>query len=255
MSDNSVWKWVGRVLTAGEQRDGSRTGGSRCEAGHLMDPNWTVCPYCEAAKRAGQKTDFGPRFEASDRRSHVTRSPTMTPGATPSDFEGGHTRAETSADLQTGNPGQRPSNRKLTGALVTFTWRPQQGELFLIREGRNVIGSGTVESEGTRPCDVQITTDSMLSNEHAVILCRAGRYELFDRQSTNGTFMNDQFVESQGVAIPDRAKIKTGNTIWTFLRIDAGAAETASASSDQTRAPEPMPPRRSTPRSGESTVQ
>jgi len=115
--------------------------------------------------------------------------------------------------------------RKITGVLVTFTW-DRQGDLFVLYEGRNVIGKGYVQSEGGRPCDVLLHTDSTMSDEHAVILCRAGRYELFDRQSTNGTFVDERFVESQGVELKDGARIKTGSTIWMIRKIESDASGT-----------------------------
>jgi pSer/pThr/pTyr-binding forkhead associated (FHA) protein len=151
----------------------------------------------------------------------MARNPTRPAGEEPPPPGRSATRIDTSGDSAPVGQQLWADTRKITGALVTFTWRPE-GQLFVIREGKNYIGSGSAESEGGRPCEVQITTDSMLSNEHAVILCRAGRYELFDCKSTNGTFLDDEFVGGQGAEIPDRSKIKTGATVWTFLRIEAG---------------------------------
>jgi hypothetical protein len=229
MAENPRWIVLGKFwsqITKHTRPGGPEGTGRRCEAGHLMDPNWETCPYCEAEKRAREKTLHGAApvsgIEPIQRSSTMTRNPTMTPGM-PQNHGRSGTRVDTSPDVVSSEARDTADLRKLTGVLVTFSWKPQ-GELFPLREGRNVIGSGTVESEGGRPCDVRITTDPMLSNEHAVILCRNGRYEVFDRQSTNGSFLNDKFVEGRGAAIQgDRAKIKTGSTVWTFLRIEGGA--------------------------------
>jgi pSer/pThr/pTyr-binding forkhead associated (FHA) protein len=141
----------------------------------------------------------------------------------------------------TGAPSaRRSSNRRITGVLVTFTWE-RQGDLFVLHEGRNVIGKGTVESEGGRPCDVLLSVDPTMSNEHAVILCRAGRYELFDNRSTNGTYADDAFVESAGVMLKDGAHIKTGDTVWLFRKIES---EDAPAHSGHARQEQPESPER-----------
>jgi pSer/pThr/pTyr-binding forkhead associated (FHA) protein len=252
MSENSIWNSIGKLwkeVVGNTTPGGSTSSGHRCPAGHLMDPNWETCPYCEAEKRARDKTAYDPPDQTIERSSNMPRNPTMTPGDAVQSPGRGQTRVDTSADSSPVAENRRTDTRKITGVLVTFTWRPE-GELFVIREGKNFIGSGPAESEGGRPCDVQITTDSMLSNEHAVILCRAGRYELFDRQSTNGTFLDDQFVGGQGAEVPDRAKIKTGATVWSFLKIESGAAGVYDTVDDVVARPVP----RDRPRRGETDV-
>src|SRR5262249_46110925 len=62
------------------------------------------------------------------------------------------------------------SNRRIAGTLITYTWRAE-GQLFVIREGKNFIGRGDISSEAVpRPCDIQIPQDLRLSGEHALIL-------------------------------------------------------------------------------------
>ena len=227
MSENSIFNSIGKIwkeVVSNTTPGTSTTGGRRCPAGHLMDPNWETCPYCEAEERAREKTAYDPPNETTERSSNMSRRPTMTPGD-PSQTPGrGQTRIDTSNDAGPVAENQRGDTRKIVGVIVTFTWRPE-GQLFIVREGKNFIGSGPVESEGGRPCDMLITTDSMLSNEHAVIIFRAGRrYDLFDQKSTNGTFLDDEFVAGQGAEVPDRATIKTGATVWTFLKIESGAS-------------------------------
>lgn len=136
----------------------------------------------------------------------------------------GATKFDTSAGIapQTEKPDTLPqektSQRKLTGVLVTFKWRPK-GKLFPLYEGRNVIGSDSTES-----CDIYISseTDKMVSGEHAVILCRAGRDELHDMLSTNGTFLNEKYVERDGADLIDGALIRTGATVFEFRKFISG---------------------------------
>jgi pSer/pThr/pTyr-binding forkhead associated (FHA) protein len=139
----------------------------------------------------------------------VTRIDTGIPGE-----QRGATRIDTSSDTQRKKP--IVQERKITGVLVTFSWR-FQGELFVLYEGRNVIGSA--ESS-----DIQImTNDPMMSGDHAVILCRAGRDELHDLLSTNGTFRNEKYVERDGVDLADGDSIRTGSTVFEFRKITSGA--------------------------------
>jgi hypothetical protein len=160
----------------------------------------------------------------------------------------GATKVETSAGiapqrekpetrLQTGK--SDTSQRKLTGVLVTYKWRPQ-GELFKLYEGRNVIGSGSEET-----CDVYISsrTDDMISKEHAVILCRAGRDELHDMLSTNGTFLNETYVERDGADLRDGALIKTGATVFEFRKFTSGGDRTSET--DRLRGEDDIPRNRS----------
>ena len=233
MIDAMVRWWRGLKHGSGSGRPGRY-----CPAGHPMDPNWDTCPRCAAEQRAREKTVLEPPGAGTDAnpsaRTTMNRRSTFISDNEPE--PGQHTgqpggRAPGPADA----PPQfaRSHERKITGVLATFSWRPQ-GQLFALYEGRNVIGSGRVESEDGRECDVQITDDRMLSNEHAVILCRNGRYDLVDRHSTNGTYMNGRFVETEGVALADGAWIGTGATVWTFRNIDDGPPASTPAAPDAT---------------------
>jgi len=159
----------------------------------------------------------------------MSRNATVTPGSLP-DPDPAATRVDAGDEFAPSRARQASARRKITGVLVTFSWE-RQGDLYVLYEGRNVIGKGDVESEGGRPCDVLLQTDPTMSNEHAVILCRAGRYELFDRQSTNGTFADGQFVESTGIELKDGAKIKTGETVWLFRKIESDSTGAAAGPS------------------------
>ena len=224
MSNKSFRNILGQILGGGPPSASSSE--TVCEKGHPMDPSWTSCPRCEAESRANERSgDASSSYTSDDadsRRSNMSRQHTSI-GGEPSSADSSATRHDSSYDssIPTSAPNaRRPSNRRITGILVTFTWE-RQGDLFVLYEGRNVIGKGTVESEGGRPCDVLLSVDPTMSNEHAVILCRAGRYELFDNRSTNGTYADDEFVESAGVMLKDGAHIKTGDTVWLFRKIES----------------------------------
>jgi hypothetical protein len=241
MSGKSIWSSLSHILGGG-RNTGSNTGAAQyvCPNGHPMDPSWDTCPRCEAEKRAHDRSMRpAPKAASED----VERNPKMAhhtiiaPEGQPEPGRSG-TRVDTGGQEALSPSWQGAPRRKITGVLVSFTW-DRQGDLFVLYEGRNVIGKGYVESEGGRPCDVLLQADVTMSDEHAVILCRAGRYELFDRQSTNGTFVDDAFVESNGVVLKDGAKIRTGSTVWLMRKLES---DPHGAPAAQTRRDEPFEP-------------
>jgi hypothetical protein len=175
-----------------------------------MDPNWATCAYCDAESRANPKTATQ---ETTGRNTGgpdvVTRIDTRT-----SDASLDTTLVDIPFDplLGTRIPAQE---RMITGVLVTFS-RKSQGELFILHEGRNVIG-------WAESCDIQIKTDKRMSDEHAVILCQAGRNELYDLSSKDGTFINDEYARRDGVDVGDGAIIKIGDTAFEFRKITSSA--------------------------------
>lgn len=188
-----------------------------CPAGHALDPTWGgVCPYCESAARAKEKTQAASRFDmppptasASGRETRIADAPAPT------------SRRETKVDSDDDSSYKAPPDgRRITGVLATFSWKAS-GEVFLVREGKTTIGAGNIADEG-RPCDVQIRTDPEMSKEHALILCRQGRYELVDLNSSNGTFLEGQMIPSHAVELENDARIKVGATVFQFLRIEGG---------------------------------
>ncbi|MGH8538765.1 MAG: FHA domain-containing protein, partial [Gammaproteobacteria bacterium] len=190
--------------------------GRLCAAGlHPMEPEWDSCPYCENARRTKARTE--PHHGASPTASSEDRE-TRTGGGS----AGG--RRETKAmpsGLSSGTGGQAGAEdtRRILGVLVTYTWRPE-GQLFTVREGKNFIGAGDISSETShRRCEILIETDSMLSSEHALILCRHGRYDIIDQKSSNGTFLDGDLVPIAGTTLRNYAEIRTGSTAWTFVMI------------------------------------
>jgi hypothetical protein len=193
-----------------------------CEAGHTMDPNWDSCPYCDAEKRSKQQTQAGQPQASLRSASPDDRSTKIGPGASAG------VRRETKVMPSAPSPaagagGQRGEvdTRRIVGVLITYTWRPE-GQLFAIREGKNFLGAGKVGSEASEDlCDILIQNDPGLSSEHALILCRHGRYDIIDQKSSNGTFLNRELIPIQGTELPNYAEIQTGSTIWTFIKIMA----------------------------------
>lgn len=178
-----------------------RRSGRQCPNGHSMDPNWVKCPYCEADKRNQEQSP--PPKEVADGKEPTSIGKKKGPA------EG---RVTKFADAG--------SNRRIMGVLVTYTWRPE-GEMFAVREGKNYIGRGKISSDAShRDCDVKVDRDKSMSQEHALILYRQGIYEIVDKGTTNGTMVNGKMLmTNQSKELGNTAEIKTGDTLWSFIKI------------------------------------
>ena len=215
-----------------------------CPEGHKMDPNWEKCPYCEAEKRARHKTSPARVVAAAGGKTtkvgkqdppkvdRVTKRMAPGPGYGP----GGHVgEGET---------------RRIVGVLISYTWKPE-GDLYAVREGRNYIGRDKISSDPYhRYCDVMIPDDDRMSGTHALILCRHGNYEIIDQEASNGTFLNSEMLMANtSTKLTNYAEIKTGNTLWTFIKIEA--SRTTQPELPPKTGKKPPPPEEKT---GETTV-
>jgi FHA domain len=208
----------------------------RCAKGHPMDPNWQTCSYCDAEQKANQRSGGAPSPDSSERQRTVVGSPRPNPP------EAHRVTRAMAGPAQPGGHVGTGDTRRLTGMLVTFSWRPE-GEYFPVREGKNFIGSGDVSSEAVhRSCDIRIPQDNTMSSEHALILCRQGNYEILDQISSNGTFLAGQMLKAnQGADLPNYSEIKTGSTLWTFIMIKAPANEAVQPGTQPAPSPAPAP--------------
>lgn len=253
----------------------------QCPNGHPMAMDWVDCPYCAANERSGSKTrtSMPPSpplntAETSDAApSAPTRRQTVAFGASAADASappadaavnlsshaagkiGGH---KPTSVFDTGPAGanapQRghltPGGRRITGVIYTFSWS-NLGQLFEIRDGRNFVGSSTVALEGDRPCDVLVQEDGRMSSAHFMILCQGGRYMVKDHNSTNGTYVDGELIDSLGIELKDGAVIKAGDTLFAFQKVAPPDADRPATDDPRDEEPEEMPRRRS---SGEGGV-
>lgn len=196
-------------------------GGRKCANGHIMDPNWERCPYCEAESKSGQKMVMSEQSSTVVLGNSETNSNNAVGtlvGEQLSEPQGLETVVLPSADAsQAAVVGNVQDTRKIVGVLVTYSWVPS-GQLFPLREGKNHIGRSNNLPE--HRCDIQIADDKKMSGDHALILCRSGKNELIDRESSNGTFLDGKLISSKlSYELGNNAEIKTGSTIWTFVSI------------------------------------
>jgi hypothetical protein len=100
------------------------------------------------------------------------------------------------------------SSRRIVGLLLTYTWRPE-GQIFPVREGRNLIGRNP-------DCDIAIPEDPHLSDTNSHITYRKS-FMLGDMVSMSGTDLNGVPVEDNFVKLPNYAQIRAGSTHFTFI--------------------------------------
>ncbi len=177
-----------------------------CPAGrHPMDPGWEVCPYCAS--------------ESSKQQGDATRRSVEEPGIDPVSLSrergrpltGDEAPGEDLRDGRTvfGSEGTPP--RRVVGVLVTYTWQPQ-GEVFLVREGSNLLGSSS-------ECEIRVSADPRMSTRHACIVHRPGGFWIDDEKSMNGTLLDGEPVQEKR-RLPESAVIRTGETIWRFAALE-----------------------------------
>ena len=112
-------------------------------------------------------------------------------------------------------PLPRAAERKILAVLVTYSWKPE-GQVFPVREGRNLIGRG-------EECDIRVLDDPMLSQVNSHVTFRQS-FVLGDMVSMSGTDLNGEPVEEQFRALGNYAEIRTGSTHWLFVVIDPALA-------------------------------
>jgi hypothetical protein len=221
--------------------------------GRRLDRNWSECPYCKRereAKSAGE-VPASPPEEKTSMADKIPRNPTRVeppvsgretkyqPPFQQSERQGGALQPET--------PGVRlnaQDNRKIIGVLATYTWRAE-GELFPVREGRTHIGAGQIKDDNAhRQVEVFCPSDELLSEDHAMILVQQKKFWIRDLDSTNGTFVNgEQLRPDAAEELTNNAEIKTGKTVFTFLKIEPNSAVVTEARPEHPRqAKEPEAP-------------
>jgi hypothetical protein len=135
-----------------------------CSNGHQMEDSWEVCPYC-------QRTGYvGTQNAAAEAKTRLEGAPAAG-AAPPSPAAARKTVLLTE---------QRKA--PVVGWFVALDGE-QKGEDFRIRDGQNILGSGS-------DADIVIR-DGTVSARHASLRYKDQKFFLTDLDSTNGTFLND----------------------------------------------------------------
>lgn len=165
--------------------------GSACfSCGKGTDPSWEMCPYCGTNLReAAPPTPAG---QMPVPQGQAPELPQMT---------GNKTQAINLDELA------GPS-KMVVGWLVIMEGN-EKGRDFRLYEGQNSIGAAA-------DCAI-VVNDEYLSAHHASIRFDNGRYELIDKDSTNGCFLNEKRVTREELV--DNDTIRLGRTHLRFKAI------------------------------------
>ena len=186
-----------------------------CANGHQYSGD--KCPYCpsdDLYSGAPTLLDQTNPVADDDRTRIESSAPSIAPASGGIDDR---TQIVTSQAATAGGPtlpplgGAEPNpvGRKITGFLVSYDLDPL-GSVFNIYEGRNLIGR-------VAPATIMIP-NSTVSDKHALILFRDGKFFLADELSTNGTFVNDEPVEDK-IKLSDRDEVRFGQIKMRFIAI------------------------------------
>jgi hypothetical protein len=175
-----------------------------CANGHYFQDNLDECPYCPKNQSNMDKTKIdNPNGNLSDKTQVFSSTGNSDLNKTQI-FQSGNQNEEAIF-----SPMKNTSGRKLVGWLVSFTI-DANGVDFRLFEGRNIIGSDPA-------CDIVVSNDHTISLKHLTILYRMGVFKFKDELSTNGTFINDEFMEEGNLV--DGDIVKVGNTVFKFRTV------------------------------------
>ena len=169
-----------------------KTKGKVCPNGHVMQPSWDLCPYCQQMQEAMMKGGGGVGGGADL---------PMPPG-------GGGTvmvNVGSGGGGSGGGGGSKDKSREVCGWLVALNGQ-HKGEDFRIRVGKNVIGTAA-------DCEI-VLSDKKLSRKHATIRYEGGEFQIADLDSSNGTHVNDEKVQKHDLI--DNDIIKLGDIEFEF---------------------------------------
>lgn len=178
----------------------------QCRNGHTIDASWDLCPFCPVVEKPPSISVVRPRTldvpldqpaappsTAVSNRPERTPMPRMHPGR----------RTAVMPKSATAGP------RFVVGWLVGLDGQ-SRGESFPVRIGRNVIGRD-------RKAEVYID-DDQVSAHHADLVFRPDerRYILMDANSTNGTFINEEEIQSRSDLMAEDV-IRFGSQRYIFI--------------------------------------
>lgn len=190
-----------------------------CDNGHYYPVNMDKCPYCPenrenaVSKQNFEKTKIIRREQTISHQpqDHIENKPTSEDIQTGDKVDPGmdltrtriHVAQEKELEAESIQAG-----RKLVGWLVSFSIDPV-GVDFKLFEGRTIVGADVA-------CDI-VVQDSKVSAKHLTILFRLGKFKFKDELSTNGTFINEEFVEEG--ELQDGDNIRIGDTTFKFKSV------------------------------------
>jgi hypothetical protein len=194
----------------------SSTKGKVCPNGHVMQPSWDICPYCQQMQDAMMRQQA-----ASGGGGGGATMMQLGGGAGAGGMggglgggmgamgAGGGTVMVNASDIQSSSGekgrGSTDKSREVCGWMVALNGQ-HKGEDFRLRIGKNVIGTAA-------DCDI-VLSDKKLSRKHATIRYEGGEFQIADLDSSNGTHVNDEKVQKHDLI--DNDIVKLGDIEFEF---------------------------------------
>ena len=186
-----------------------KVGEKVCPRGHRIDASWDLCPFCPPEVSTGQIPVVRPRGAGSTNpQGTVGAARHPHPATTPATEPPSRTVAVPKASF-----GLEPTRSGLVVGWLVGISASIRGEAFTIRVGKNTIGRDPSS-------DVPIA-DDQTSTHHADLIYRPEeqRFILMDRNSTNGTYVNDAEIEPR-CDLEHHDIIRVGSQRLVFIRLD-----------------------------------
>jgi hypothetical protein len=153
-----------------------------CDKGHQMEDSWEICPTCQTTGYQIASPSAG--------KTRLESEPAPGGGA------GGARRTVLLSEKH------KPP---VVGWFVALSG-DQKGEDFRVRDGKNVVGSGS---------EAQIVLrDSTISGQHASLRYDEGKFFLTDLDSSNGTYLNDRKIARE--QLKDNDIVRFGDVTMKF---------------------------------------
>lgn len=150
--------------------------------------------------------------------------PKPTPGRRVTIFAPPSTFKTKNGSADVGQP-KPAAARKIVGVLVTYSWA-DQGQIFPVCEGRNLIGSDP------QKCDIAIPQDDTLSAINSHIIFRKN-FVIGDDVSMGGTDVDGEPVETAFVPLRNYARIRTGSTHWVFIAVQPPSSKSEDVQTEE----------------------
>jgi hypothetical protein len=121
--------------------------------------------------------------------------------------------------FQPGSQQEQSLGKPIVGFLVSVS-RTEEGEYWVLRQGQNVIGSGP-------DCDI-VLNETSVSKVHAVLAIHRNPGDnnrlnvgIMERGSSNGIFVNNNYIGFNPAQCKNSDKIKIGNYELLLFLFDA----------------------------------
>ena len=190
-------------------------GFNQCNQGHFYKESLNECPYCPKGDVSrSDKTEVIGTTRQTNGNDDVEAQKTQVFGggtatqSKPASNDALRTVISGGETVIGGEEVSTNSKRRLRGWLVSFDVE-DFGVDFRIKEGKNAIGQNSRN-------DITIN-DNMVSDVHALLLCRNDKFVIRDEMSSNGTYINGEEISpSQPVDLHDGDELKFGKTSYLF---------------------------------------